>query len=73
MKKLATLGLLLLSTCTTVVRETQPGVTASQQYLIAQSAINEGTKFTIAEIETHLTNNLFLIKYFYYQQNGDIT
>src|ERR1700722_18826091 len=42
-------SMIFLASCTTVIREEQPATTATQQYLIAQSAINASKQITIKD------------------------
>jgi hypothetical protein len=46
-KKIFLFSFLLLCGCSTVIREVQPSMTATQQYLIAQSAINAADQIKI--------------------------
>lgn len=42
-------SMLLLAACSTTIREVQPTTTATQQYLIAQSAINASNQITVKD------------------------
>jgi hypothetical protein len=52
MKYIILLALLALSACSTTVKETFPSTTATEQYLIAQSANNAMTQFKVTNPTT---------------------